>query len=191
MNNQHDEDRPRLGKAGYKMPPHSTRFTAGKSGNPRGRPKARHREVPYEAVLGQMVTVRDAGTERLTSAAEAFLLQLAKQGLEGDGPAARAAMRAIEGARIRHIASHPGQVTINSQLVDSASVNSALIPLRMAKLLDPYRDSAHIMLEPWIVEAALAGFGDRRLTAGEQRLIVNYTRTPHKVRWPPWWTEKH
>ena len=43
-------------------------------------------------------------------------------------------------------------------------------------------------LNTWIVEAALARLGGGRLSVDEQREIWNATRTPHKVRWPEWWS---
>ena len=92
---------------GYRRPPESSRFRKGQSGNPRGRPRGRHRAPPYEAVLGQMVTIREDGVERRVTAAEAFLLQITKKGLEGDGAAARAAMAAIEEARASRLAREP------------------------------------------------------------------------------------
>jgi Family of unknown function (DUF5681) len=82
---------------GYRKPPRATRFTKGRSGNPSGRPRGRHREAPYESVLGQMVKM--GGAERHVTAAEAFLLQLRKRALEGDGAAARESLAMIEQAR--------------------------------------------------------------------------------------------
>jgi hypothetical protein len=86
---------------GYRKPPRATRFTKGQSGNPAGRRRGRRREAPYEAVLGRMVTIREGGVERRVTAAEAFLLQLTKRGLEGDGAAAHASLTAIEKVRER------------------------------------------------------------------------------------------
>ena len=171
---------------GYRKPPRASRFAKGRSGNPAGRPRGRHREAPYEAVLGQMVMIREDGIERRVTAAEAFLLQLLKRALEGDDAAARASLAAIEEARKQQ---DVGEFKISAIVILAAgSLPLALEPLRMARKLDPYRETARMALEPWLVEAALARL-DRKFGPAEQRTIVDATRTPHKVKWPEWWSE--
>ena len=177
-------------EVGYRKPPASTRFQTGQSGNPKGRPRGRHNRPPYDAVLGQSVTIKEDGVERRVTAAEAFLLYITKRGLDGDGAAARSAMAAIAEARSARGINDGRVQRIVTVLVAPGTVNSALQPLRMARKLDRYRPSARMMLEPWIVEAALARPADRRLSPEEQAKVVRAVRTPHKVRWPDWWQIK-
>lgn len=172
---------------GRRIPPVDSRFRKGQSGNPKGRPEGSRKAAPYETVLGQLVTVRESGAERRITAAEAFLLHLTKRGLEGDGSAARAAMRLIDEARDQGIVEEPVHLVIGWMTVAPGSVNSALRVLRMARLIDERRDTAHVLLEPWIVEAALARLGHRRLNRSDQQIILKATRTPHRVKWPDWW----
>ena len=184
-----EEDRTedhRNGSVGYRRPPKNTRYAKGKSGNPAGRPRGRHKHAPYEAVLGQMVTIREGASTRRVTAAEAFLLHLAKRGLEGDGAAARASLELIEQARSEQPAEEMSTVVLAS--VAPGGVTCALEALRMAKKLDPYRETARMVLEPWLVEAALERFTEP-LAAAEQRVVLKATRTPQKVRWPHWWSE--
>lgn len=173
---------------GYRNPPVNTRFKTGQSGNPKGRPPGRKRGIPYESVLGQMVTIRERGGERRVTAAEAFLLQVAKQGLEGDGPAARAMLQMIEEARRKRIAAEmPSEIDKTVIKIVGFNANQALEILRMGRKVDRYRPSAKMKLEPWIVEAALARL-DVPLSVEDQRKVFEATRTPKKVRWPAWWT---
>lgn len=173
------------GSVGYRRPPASTRFRKGQSGNPRGRPKNRRNQPPFEAVLGQMVTIREEGAERRVTAAEAFLLHLTKRGLEGDAAAARAAMAAIGEARLAR-GDTAEILSFRTIYVRPGSVTEAMEPLRMARKLDRFRPTARMALEPWIVEAALARLGCV-LTLEEQRVVLAATRTPGKVPWPDWW----
>jgi hypothetical protein len=136
-----------------------------------------------------MVTIRESGVERQVTAAVAFVLQLTKRGLEGDDAAARVALAMIEQARERQDAGQSEISAIVHVMVTPGSVTSALAPLRMARKLDPYRETARMVLEPWVVEAALARLSVK-LSPAEQRTIVKATRTPHKVKWPVWWSER-
>lgn len=175
-------------EVGHRRPAASTRYKKGQSGNSKGRPRGRQNRPPYDAVLGQAVVIKEGGTERKVTAAEAFLLHVTKRGLEGDGAAARAAMLVVEEARMARTAEEAGTIDrIVRVVVSPGSVNSALQPLRMATKLDRYRGTARMALEPWIVEAALARFGARRLSPEEQAEVVRATRTPRKVQWPDWW----
>ena len=173
-------------ESGYRRPPRASRYKKGQSGNLAGRPQGRRREAPYEAVLGRMVTIREAGAERRVTQAEAFWMYLAKRGLEGDGPANRATLTMYETKRLSIHERRP--IVFTRTILVPGSVTSALEPLRMAKKLDPYRETARMVLEPWIVEAALARLAEK-LSLPEQRIIVKATRTPHKVKWPDWWSE--
>jgi hypothetical protein len=175
-------------RVGYKHPPQSSRFRKGHSGNPLGRPRNRHREIPYDTVLGQMVTIREAGRERRVTAAEAFLLQLTQKGLAGDSAAARASLDAIEAARTTRLDNYTSPTKLLWKAVDSG-MDAIIDTLGIAQLKHPTIEArVRWELNPWIVEAALARLGQRQLSEQEQREVWNVTRTPRKVKWPGWWS---
>lgn len=174
-------------QVGYQQPPNATRFRKGQSGNPRGRPKNRRREIPYDTVLGQMVTIREDGRERRVTAAEAFLLQLTQKSLAGDSAATRASLDAIETARAARYGNISGPSKITCVEIDSGA-DAIIGKLGIAFHKYP-TDEARTRweLNPWIVEAALERLGERRLTLDEQREVWGATRQPQKVDWPEWW----
>jgi len=180
---ERDEER-----VGYRHPPAATRFKKGQSGNPRGRPRGRHSDIPYDAVLGQMVTVREDGRERRITAAEAFILQLTQKGLAGDSAAARASLAAIEEARARH-QGPADRIDVIRIVFMTFGIGTTLETLGLA--LKKHRldqDRVRWELKPWIVEAALARLAPRQCSVDEQREVWNNTRTPETVNWPDWWT---
>jgi hypothetical protein len=133
-----------------------------------------------------MVTIEEDGVKRRVTAAQAFLVYMTKRALDGDGAAARATSALIEEARPASPADRHVH-TMVIQFVAPGMVNGALESLRMASKLDRYRPSARMVLEPWVVEQALARLGEGSLSVEEQTKIVRVVRTPHKVRWPDWW----
>lgn len=172
---------------GYGKPPRASRFQKGQSGNPKGRPRNRRKDIPYDGLLGQMVTIREDGRERRVTAAEAFLLRLTQQGLAGDSVAARASLEAIETARAKRGIEPAG---VNKIVIKglSTGADAILDTLAIARLKHP-ADRAKVRWEisAWIVEAALARLGDRQLSPEQQREVWRNVRTPEKVRWPDWW----
>ena len=173
---------------GYGRPPKATRFQKGRSGNPRGRPRGRRSEIPYDSILGQMVTVREDGRERRITAAEAFILQLTQKGLAGDSAAARSSLVAIEAARAnrRHDAE---QAFVLRWVIIGMGIEQTARTLGMAIKRFPFdKKRVRWEIQPWIVAAALDRLGARKLTEDEQREVWSNTRTPEKVNWPEWWT---
>jgi hypothetical protein len=144
--------------------------------------------MPYEAVLGQMVTIREDGVERRVTAAEAFLLRMAKSGLDGNGAAGRAALDAIETARSIRNPNGESVHVICVTFVSPGSVVCGLTHLRMATKVDRFRPTIKLLLEPWLVAAALQRLGDHWLNIEEQAEVWRATRTPRKVKLPEWWT---
>ncbi len=174
---------------GYGKPPRSSQFTKGQSGNPKGRPRGRHREIPHDAILGQMVVVREDGRQRRVTAAEAFLLQLTQKGLAGDSAATRSLLEAIEKARLARGDEHEQRIDTIVLSPISSGADAILEPLGIAVKKYP-ADEKRVCweLSPWIVEQALGRLGERELSVAEQQEVWEATRTPRKVNWPGWWT---
>lgn len=173
--------------SGYGKLPRSTQFKKGLSGNPRGRPKNRHKQLPYDAVLGRMVTIRENGRERRVTAAEAFILQLTKKGLEGCSASARASLASIEQARKSRADEGDNELVVNVRY-RIFGICCIVEDLGMAvRLNETSEENVLIMLKPWVVEAALARMVPKQLTLEEQSIVMASTRTQHKVNWPSWW----
>lgn len=178
-------------KDGFGKPPKATQFQKGRSGNPRGRPRGRKRDIPYDHLLGQMVTIREEGRERRVTAAEAFLLQLTKKGLEGCGASTRASLASIEQARVVK-EENAEEALIVRLIVRSFGICCTVEDFGMAVRLNATsKENCRLELKPWIVEAALDRMKPNQLSAAEQAIVVAATRTPEKVAWPEWWMARN
>jgi hypothetical protein len=173
---------------GKGSPPIRTRFQPNQTGNPKGRPRGKRRAFPYEAVLGQMVTVKENGVERQLPADAAFMLHLGNRALAGDEVATRATLNAIGDNATSAAQRRPDRTFVFCVYLDKGDITRSMRDLKMAQLLDRFRPTAHMALEPWLVEASLDRLGERQLSVAEQETVVAATRRPGKVRWPSWWT---
>jgi hypothetical protein len=71
--------------AGYKRPPQTSRFKAGRSGNPKGRPKGgRNLKTDLTALMKKRIPIRQDGEMRQVSGQEAILLSLFEKAVRGD-----------------------------------------------------------------------------------------------------------
>ncbi len=174
---------------GYGKPPKANRFTKGKSGNPKGRPKNRHKEPPYEAILGQMMPVTENGKVLDTSAEDAFLKSLMKLSSEGNTDAAIALSSALEEAEAlveqNKDFQSPPAITITP--VPPGSVSHHLRKLKIVRLLYAKQPQAELKIENWIVSQALERLDGWQLSLEEQKTIMAATHQPGKIDWPEWW----
>lgn len=175
---------------GYGRPPKSTQFKKGISGNQRGRPLGKRRDIPHDHLLGQMVTIREEGRERRITAAEAFLLQLTKKGLEGCSASARESLASIEHARQwqRGAAS---DVEILRVILCCFGLGRVIEKLGMGIHVNrASKDDVKLELKSWIVQAAVDRMKLNHLTIAEQQAVLSSTRSPRKIVWPEWWSER-
>ena len=82
---------------GYRRPPKATQFAAGKSGNPKGRPKgSRSVEAVLKDVLQQKIAVTEDGKTRRIPALEVMLRRLANDAMRSDPNAIRLFLSLID-----------------------------------------------------------------------------------------------
>jgi len=72
-------------EVGYAKPPKATRFPAGRSGNPRGRPKgSRSVGAVLQAILHQKINVTENGRTRKVAVLEVLIRRLASDAMRSD-----------------------------------------------------------------------------------------------------------
>ena len=138
------------------------------------------------------LTVTGPGGTREITAEEALQQRTYRDALEGKRPAMREVLGWIR-KREAWLAKHMPKASRHHPVLrltgDPDNADTALLLLGIAAH-NPDRagwrkDRAHLLLEPWAVQAALRRRrGGHRLTDNEREEIRRSTRDPDSLRWP-------
>ena len=169
--------------------PEASWFPKGHSGNPAGRPARRQDSLPFEGFLQEEIIVRIDDIECRLTRLEALLYHLQRMALKGDEKIAMLLAEAsVAEQNERWKRRGPKIVKIayeGDHQFGSDPFTGCLIALRIVNR----RTRKHVLLEPWIVEAALSRLPPDALDEEEQAVVMRSTSTPHKVAWPAWWSK--
>jgi hypothetical protein len=174
----------------------ATQFVKGKkSPNPKGRPKKHKPVLPYSGYFEEVCEVHVPGKKkkRRVTRLQYVLHLLDIKALKGDpGLIAFLASKQMQQQLKEHM-----QLTKRNKFSgvppwgdeydeDCIAGNPFEQMLRKFRITNR-RTKTRVLLEPWVVEGALARFGERQLTLAEQGEVLRSTSKPASVAWPEWW----
>jgi Family of unknown function (DUF5681) len=110
---------------GYGRPPKETRFAPGRSGNPRGRPKA----VPtvgaiLRSIIQQKIAVTENGKTRRLPALEVLLRRLVNNAMRGDAKALKLMVSFLD----RYAETTEAKVQLNDLLAEDREILTQYLP---------------------------------------------------------------
>lgn len=130
---------------GYGRPPRATQFTAGKSGNPRGRPKgSRTVGAILQDILSQKIAVTENGKTRRIPTLEVMFRRLVNDAVRRDPAALKLLLPLID----RYAASPETELQLGELLAE----DQAILSQYLSRPADPVSDSAN--------ESKTEGLGD-------------------------------
>lgn len=166
-----DDDSP----VGYRKPPKATRFAKGRSGNPGGRPKGSKGHLGLGKMLQRKVSITVDGKRQSVELTEAVALQMSRQALAGNVPAARELFRIAQQQRDLEASlatPDPGpDSVIRIAFISPGDCNAALQALGVITNV-----GGQLKIEPWVVQAAMAR--GKEVGPSDEILITNSTRRP-------------
>ena len=184
------DDEPKRANAG--------RFTKGRSGNPKGRPRKQRGDdaggSAFDVIVEKTLTVTRDGVAREVTVEEALQHRTYQTALAGDRPSRREVLKmiakreaALAKARRRRRPTRP--VEMKREALDPRNVDDALVLLGIAcedpRDYGPNNHDRRLLLEPWAVQLALSRRrGGAALEAKEVEEIRRSTRDPDSLRWP-------
>jgi hypothetical protein len=181
------------GKTGRPRPPASARFQKGRSGNPKGRPKAAPRlsVSAFDVVIDRTLTVTQNGKPREVTIEEALQHRTYQDAVAGSRAARREVLKMIA-MREKWLAAKGANrqlVRLPVERTDPDNAEEALLLLGIAEPDSRWDDEdlpdgdRRLLLRPWAVQRALSR-GRRRLSAENISDIERCTRDASTLRWP-------
>ena len=178
------------------------RFTPGKSGNPKGRPKkakpqAEARPSAFDIITTLTLPMVQDGVERDVTLQEALTLKTYQDALKGSQLARKKILKMIEerdAVRAKQQKSRAFQtrkIEMRATSKDPDNADTAMLLLDIARHdpagaeLAQYHQRAQLLLEPWAVQAALSR--RRSTTPLSPRAlseIERCTRDTSSLKWP-------
>jgi hypothetical protein len=174
------------------LPPVSTRFRKGQSGNPRGRPRKQPKPRPsaFDVVIDRTLTMVQGGRSREVTVDEALQHKTYQDAIAGNRAARREVLKMIAKREkaITKRAPPPKPVEVLIETEDPTNADEALLILGIA-CRDPRRtehpaEREQLLLEPWAVKAALSRRAARRMDRQEIEDARRCTRDAGTLRWP-------
>ena len=178
---------------GPRNPPIGSRFPKGKSGNPKGRPKAKSEKAKsaFDIVIDKTLTVTQNGASREVTVEEALQHRTYQDAVAGNRSARREVLKMIA-KREQYLAARKSRSwpPVERHIEpDPDNADAALLILGIADR-NPARQFSPdygepLLLEPWAVQAALSRRrGGRRLIDKQVSEIKRCTRDADTLRWP-------
>lgn len=170
----------------------ATRFTKGTSGNPAGRPRKVADPIPsaFDIIIDKTLTVTRGGVAREIGVEEALQHKTYQDAIAGSRLARREVLRMI---LKREKAKAAGRAKRNApieQIIehDTTSANDAM---RLLGIISDDNDDRYgsdeyerVLLEPWVVDAALGRRGRRNLARRQLDDIRRCTRDGKALNLP-------
>ena len=168
-----------------------TRFRAGQSGNPAGRPKKRRPHVSaFDIIFDKTLTVTQSGVERELTVDEALQLQTYQAALKGSKMAVRAVLKMIKKRESALAAQNPIK-TNPIEVKHRHSANNARRALEILDIAlpDPSwtsvpAETRRMMLRRWATQAGLSRPGRKQLEPKDVADIKFFTLEANELRWP-------
>lgn len=179
-------------RAKRNVPPVSTRFRKGQSGNPRGRPRKQPKPQPsaFDVVIDRTLTIVQDGKRREVTVDEALQHRTYQEALTGNRAARREVLKMIAKREkaITKRAPPRKPVEVLTEAEDPSNADEALLILGIA-CRDPRWTEERgarewLLIEPWAVEVALRRRAARRMDRQEIEAARCCTRDADSLRWP-------